>query len=498
MLYLTNLNKDFGDKVIFDNINLNIYDGQRIAIIGNNGVGKTTLLNIISKQDKDYSGICKCDGHIEHLKQNSEIDLEQVYNVLGDKNLCKQFFMYLKKLNFNADIYDLETLSGGEKTKLAFALAYTNNPQILLLDEPTNHIDISGIEIITKSIQEFNGIVIIVSHDINFLNNTVNKIVEIKDGKIKEYEGNYNDYLAEKHKQELAQKREYEKHTKKVKEIQENIEKIKVFADKSERNVGRQGKGNESRYMPTKTKAMVHAKKMNKTVASRISKLEKQIDKAPEKLMEDREIKYRFDVNPLKVKTPIKFEDVSFGYPNKLIFDKINFEINSGDKIGIIGNNGVGKSTLTKLITNELQGFEGKILRAGSLNIAKMEQGVEGLDKNKTINELAKTKDMEYRNKYITNLINMNIDKSRLDTPIKYLSLGEKMRIKLNEIILSEANFIILDEPTNHLDIMNKDYMKKILNKFVGTILIISHDLEFIRSTCRNIYKIENHKLRIV
>ena len=125
---------------------------------------------------------------------------------------------------------------------------------------------------------------------------------------------------------------------------------------------------------------------MNKTVASRISKLEKQIDKAPEKLIEDREIKYRFDVNPLKVKTPIKFEDVSFGYSNKLIFDKINFEINSGDKIGIIGDNGVGKSTLTKLITNELQECEGKILRAGSLNIAKMEQGVERLDKNKTIN----------------------------------------------------------------------------------------------------------------
>lgn len=497
MIYLSKIHKEFGDKIIFQNVDLNIFKGQKVGIIGDNGVGKTTLLNIIAGADKNYSGVCKVCGNVEYLKQSSFTNFETLIEVMCDKDKCTALFCELKKMQFDGDLGDLETLSCGEKTKLAFALSYINNPQILLLDEPTNHIDLLGRQVITQLIKDFGGTVIVVSHDIDFLNNTVNRILEIEDAKINDFVGNYDCYLEEKRKQHLAQEREYEAHNKKVKEIQENIEFIKRFAYIAEKNVGNQGGSkSDARLMTTKSKAMVHAKKLNKTVASRISKLEQKLDNAPPKPKEDKEIKYKLQFDPLLAKTAIKFEGVSFNYKGgKEIFKNVDFEISSGDKVGIIGDNGVGKSTLVKLIIGKENCTSGIIRRAGSLKISNMEQDIYDLDGDKTINDLSLGGDSEYRRVYITNLINMNIDKSRFDTSIKNLSMGERMRIKLNNIILSDANFIILDEPTNHLDIANKNFMQKVLSNFVGTVLIISHDINFIKSTCDKVYRIENGQI---
>ena len=500
MLQLSKLHKEVGDKVIFDSIDLSIYDGEKVGIIGNNGVGKTTLLNIIAGVDKNFNGVCKVDGEISYLKQSSFLNFENLYDIMCDKDKCNALFHHLKVMNFNGDLGNLENLSCGEKTKLAFAINFVNNPQILLLDEPTNHIDLLGRQVITNLVKEFKGTVIVVSHDIDFLNDTVTRILEIENAKINDFVGNYDSYLMEKEKIKLAQERAYISHTKKVKEIKQNIEFVKKFAEKAERDVGKQGgMKSDSRLMTTKSKAMVHAKKLNQTVASRISRLEQQIDNAPPKPEKDKEIKYKLQVDDLKVKSAVKFENVSFGYcKDKSIFENINFEIFAGEKVGIIGNNGVGKSTLVKLITNELKSDSGVIRRAGSLKIKTMEQDVYDLDEQKTINELALNGDNEYRNTYLRNLINMNIDKTRFNTKIENLSLGERMRIKLNELILSDANFLILDEPTNHFDIANKNFMQKVLSNFVGTLLLISHDLNFIKNTCNKIYKIENSKITLV
>lgn len=396
-------------------------------------------------------------------------------------------------MKFNGNFDNLDTLSCGEKTKLAFALAFIENPQILLLDEPTNHLDLTGRKIIEQIVNDFYGTVLIVSHDIDFLNATCNKIIKIDNGKLQEFYGNYDSYLQEFNKSELAKKREYEKHTRRVKETQENIDKIKRFAEKSERDISKQGKSaSDARLMSTKTMAMVHAKKMNQTVASRISKLEHQLDSAPEKPTEEREIKYNFNVNPLKSKVVAKFTDVDFSYPSKQIFSNLNFEIQSGQRVGIIGDNGCGKSTLTKLLLKKIEPQNGTIFTPQSLHTAWLEQDIYDLDGEATINELAKNGDNAYRAIYITNLVNMHIDKSRFDTKIKNLSLGERMRLKLNNVILSDANFIILDEPTNHLDIENKTFLQKILSGFKGSLLIISHDLNFVRATCDVVYKCGN------
>lgn len=493
MLQLRDLHKDYGEKIILNNINLTIYYGEKVGIIGNNGQGKSTLLNIISGDDKDYSGKCIVEGKVSCLKQSSFVDFSGLPLILEEKG--RELLEWLKKLHFNGDLDKVDKLSGGERTKLAFAIAFLNNPDILLLDEPTNNLDLTGRNIITKIVNDFLGTVIVVSHDKQFLNQTVDKILKLSNGEIKCYVGNYDAYLLEEEKQKKNSEREYEKHKRRVEEIEENIRKVKEFARKSEKNVGKQDKGRGSSYMQTKTKAMVHAKKMNQQVANRITKLEKQLEKGPEKPLELAPIKYSLDVNPLKTKVAVKFSEVKFAFENKEIFENLSFEIFSGERVGLIGDNGAGKTTLLKLISNQLQIDSGEFFRPASLKIASMEQDILDLDDSKTITELSMNGDSTYRQNFLSNLVNMNIDKTRFNTKIKNLSLGERMRIKLNFIILSDANFIILDEPTNHLDIENKDFMEKTLSDFKGTILIVSHDLDFIEKICTKIYKIENKKL---
>lgn len=495
MFTLSNIYKEFGEKVIFDNVNLQIYDGEKVGIIGNNGQGKSTLLNIIAGIDKDFQGKVIVDGEIAYLKQSSFMTFDELESVFKDELQSGELMKNLSSLKFNGSLDNVDKLSCGEKTKLAFAMAYAKFPQVLLLDEPTNHLDLTGRKVLAEIIKDFYGIVLVVSHDIDFLNETVGKIVKIHDGALEEYAGNYDFYMEEYRKQQLNIKREYEKHTKQVKEIEENIMKIKQFAEKSERDVGRQDKGSGASYMQTKTKAMVHAKKMNKQVASRISRLEKQLSDAPEKPFEERQIKYKFDVNPLNAKIAVKFSDVSFGYGEKNLYIDLNFEIKSGEKVGIIGDNGIGKTTLMNLITKKLTPQNGTIFTPSSLNTVIMEQDIYDLDNNATIDELSKNGDAEYRRIFLTNLINMNIDKSRFNTKIKFLSLGERMRIKLNFVILSDANFVMLDEPTNHLDIENKEFMQKVLADFKGTLLVISHDLNFIQGVCDKVYRVENENI---
>lgn len=502
MILLSNINKDFGTKTILDDANLAIYDGEKVGIIGKNGQGKTTLLNIISGDDVDFGGSAKVDGKIAYLKQASFTDFDALASVLtqtlsaADKS--QRLLRQLSVMNFNGNFDDLSTLSCGEKTKLSFALAFVENPQILLLDEPTNHLDLTGRKVIAEIVNNFSGTVLTVSHDVDFLNETCNKIVKVENGKLFEFYGNYDSYVQEYEKQQLSIKREYEKHTRTVKETQENIDKIKRFAEKAERDIGKQGgSSSDARLMTTKTSAMRHAKKLNSAVVSRISRLERILNDAPEKPTVERAIKYKFDVNPLKAKVVAKFTDVTFAYPQKPIFENLNFEIQNGQRVGIIGDNGCGKSTLIKLLLKKLTPQSGDIFTPQSLRPAWMEQDVYDLDGETTINELARGGDNAYRSIYLTNIINMNIDKSRFDTKIKNLSLGERMRIKLNNVILSDANFIILDEPTNHLDIENKEFLQKVLAEFKGSLLIVSHDLNFVRATCDVIYLNKNKTLTV-
>ena len=498
MIQLQSVIKDWGDKRVLSNIDLIIYPGEKIGIIGSNGQGKSTLVNIISKQIALDSGTVVIDENLAVLEQSSDINFSKILENLSNNEFSNQFFIWLKLLGFNNEIEldatKISKLSSGEKTKIGLANCFAQNPTALVLDEPTNHLDISAKNLIIKQINNFQGAVIIVSHDRDFLNKTVNKIIELKDGKIKEYYGNYDEYKLQKENEKLTIKRNYEKHKKKVAHIEEDMEQYKKFAKlvdagKHQKSAMRAGVKHDNGL-----RADVVSTKFSRIAASQMKKLQKELDKDVERPEKEINIKYKLQKNSINTKVAIKVENLTKKFQNQILFENANFVIESGQKVALLGDNGTGKSTFIKMILEQTD-YDGFIYKTPSLKIATMFQDVYDLNGEITINQMSQLYDKEFRTNFITNIVSMNIDKSRFNTKIKFLSSGEKMRLKLAELILTDANLIILDEPTNHLDIENKQYLEKVLSGYVGTLIVVSHDLDFIKNVSNCCLVLNNKKL---
>ena len=500
MISLINVQKSYGDKIIFDNLSLIIYEGEKIGIIGDNGQGKTTLLKIIMGDTTVDSGTVKTDENIGYLNQVSEFNIDKILKSLENQEFARSFLLQLKKMGFKNFVFDsnsLNKLSCGEKTKLALSYVFAQNPTALLLDEPTNHLDMEAKQILIDQVNAFPGTVVVVSHDINFLNNTVFKIVRINNGKAQEFDGNYDDYEKQINHLTTSQQREYESQSKKINKIESEIDRLKRWANKADKNINKQGRSSsDSRLASLKNNAESGAKKISGAVKNKISTLEKELEERVERPEKEPNIKYRLVKDYIKSKIAISVKNLSKSFGQNLLFENANFTIESGEKVALIGRNGCGKTTLINMILGKEDPSSGEIKKIPSLKIGLMSQDVYNLPQEKTIMDLSLEQDKEFGTLFITNLINMNIDKTRFNTKIKNLSLGEQMRIKLCELILSDTNMIILDEPTNHLDVSNKKYLKTVLEDFAGTLLIVSHDQEFLKGIATSYLIFENQTIK--
>ncbi len=495
MLQITNLSKSFGQKTVLDNITQTIYDGEKIGLIGSNGQGKSTLLNIINNKMEADSGSISSSDIIGYLEQGSTIKAEQLLTQF-DSSTSSDLIQYLKRFKIDEAIQftqeSISSISCGEKTKIALALLLAQSPTMLILDEPTNHLDIEGKKLLIDYIQNTEKTCLVVSHDIDFLNKTVNKIWEIEAGKITEYYCNYHDYREAKKLEKLSIQNAYEKQQKRVKEIEHDIA---VYKQASQESGKKKRRGQGGRW--SNLRQDVAEKKLSKFASAKIAQLEHELNKdiaSPEK---EHIIKYYLNADEIKTTNVIYAEDFGKKYEDRILYQHGHFIIKSGDKVGIMGNNGCGKSTFIKILLGQTD-YTGKLFITPSAKIATLYQDVYDLDEETTINDLSNTLDKNYKTKFIQNLVVMNIDKTRFDTKIKYLSSGEKMRIKLTNIILSDTNLIILDEPTNHLDIENKEYLQKVLQGFAGTILIVSHDVDFLRSITTKTLIIHDKKIELL
>ncbi len=500
MIKLVNINLSFGIKTLFKDVNIQINNTDKIGIIGENGTGKTTLLKIISKDIVPESGSVVNTERLSFVKQSTDINIFDIYEKFSDADYISQFYKQLKMLNFENDSLldsgNLEPLSCGEKMKISIADALSSEPTTIILDEPTNHLDRTGKKVLIKAINDFDGGVIIVSHDIDFLNKTVNKIFEVKNGNINEYCGNYNDYLEQKAIEKSEVQKNYEKTIKEQKRIKEQIDFYNKIAHIADKGVNKQGGSpSDNRHMAARGRANRSAGKLSRFASAKIARLEDELNKDIEAPEKDKKIKYKLQKTDIPTDIAVFAKNLTFSYDDKVIFDNCNFVINSGDKVGIVGDNGVGKTTLVNLILKNLTPQSGELFTPKNLKIVTMYQDVYDLPEDKTVNELSLDKDKNYRTDFLTNLISMGLDKKILDTKIKFLSSGEKMRIKLSQVILSDANMIILDEPTNHLDIKNKEYLEKVLSDYIGTVVIISHDENFIDNVTNKKLVISNHKI---
>lgn len=507
--------KSFGEKVILQDASFHIEEREKAALIGNNGAGKTTLLRIIMQEISADSGqvVIAKDKKIGYLAQYQDIhghhtiyeelmttkqyilDMEdkirsleqEMKYVAGDKleslmnsytRLTHQFelengYAYkseivgvLKGLGFEEEDYNkqIENLSGGQKTRVALGKLLISKPDILLLDEPTNHLDMESIAWLETYLLNYPGAVFIVSHDRYFLDKVVTKVIEIDAAQVRMYSGNYSAYAEKKAQLRDAQYKAYLNQQRDIKHQEAVIVKLKSF---------------------NREKSIRRAESREKMLG-KIQRIEKPTEVQSQ---------MRLSLEPRVVSgnDVLTVEELSKSFPEQTLFTDISFQIKRGERVALIGNNGTGKTTMLKILNDLIPADSGTFSLGSKVQIGYYDQEHHVLHAEKTIfEEISDTyptlTETEIRNMLAAFLFTGD-DVFKV---ISSLSGGERGRVSLAKLMLSEANFLILDEPTNHLDIASKEILEEALNSYTGTVFYVSHDRYFINQTATRILELTN------
>ena len=518
ILSCQNICKAFGEEEIIKDACFHIEEKEKAALIGNNGAGKTTLLRIIMNELSADSGsvVISRDKKIGYLAQYQDIhghqtiydelsstkqhiiDMEnrirtleqEMKNSQGEQleklmqtysRLTHQFelengYAYksqiagvLKGLGFSEEDFtkQIETLSGGQKTRVALGKLLLSQPDILLLDEPTNHLDMESIAWLENYLLTYPGAVLIVSHDRYFLDKVVTKVVEIEAGYVRMYSGNYSAYALKKAQLRDAQYKAYLNQQREIKHQEAMIAKLKSF--NREKSIRRA----ESR--------------------------EKMLDKM-QRLDKPAEIndQMRLTLEPrfISGNDVLTVEELSKTFPGQTLFQNISFEIKRGERVALIGNNGTGKTTLLKILNQVIPADSGKFTLGSKVQIGYYDQEHHVLHMEKTVfQEISDTYPTLTETQIRNMLAAFLFTGDDVFKVISSLSGGERGRVSLAKLMLSEANFLILDEPTNHLDIASKEILEEALNSYTGTVLYVSHDRYFINQTATRIMDLTNQAI---
>lgn len=515
ILSCNNISKSFGTDVIIKSCSFNIEDHEKAAIVGINGAGKSTLLKIITGIEPADTGLVtlakdKTLGYlsqqqnlnsdntiydellsVKHYILDMEAQLRSIENQMKSaddtalETLMKKYsdlnhefelnngYAYkseitgvLKGLGFAEEDFTLNvnTLSGGQKTRVALGRLLLSKPDIILLDEPTNHLDMESISWLENYLLNYSGAVLIVAHDRYFLDKIVSKIIELDNGNATVFSGNYTDYASKKAILRNMQLKEYLNQQREIKHQEEVITKLKQF---------------------NREKSIKRAESREKM----LNKMEF-VDK-PEILNDKMDIK--LEPNVISGNDVLTVDNLTKGFDGTVLFDNICFQIKRGERVALIGSNGTGKTTILKLINGIIPADSGSIYLGAKVNIGYYDQEHHVLDPDKTIFDEIRDAYPDLNNTQIRNtLAAFLFTNEDVFKYIKDLSGGERGRVSLAKLMLSNANFLILDEPTNHLDITSKEILENALNSYTGTVLFVSHDRYFINSTATRIIELAN------
>lgn len=477
LLNVNSITKYIKDKKILENVSFKIYEKQKIGLIGPNGAGKSTLLKVIMKEIISDDGSVDVRRNIGYLPQDFSMDEDKtVEEFLNEYEFHHNLIPTLNRLNIN-DKYRqrIETLSGGEKTRLYITRIILSNPQLLILDEPTNHLDYEGIKWLVDFISKFQGGVLIVSHDRYFLEKTVNKILELEKGSLREYNGGYSFYKDAKEKEFEREIIAYEAYKKEKKKLELAARKVMERSNKY---------NNMSQNDFYRGKAAKIAKR-SKAIISRLEQME-EVSKPNQPL----KINLAFDEEGKRLgDILVRGEKLKKVYENT-IFENISFQIQRNKRIGIIGKNGVGKSTLLKAIVG-IESVDGNITISPSIKIGYFSQELKNLDENLTL--LDEVKNIEADQSKVRNLMACMLFKGEdVFKKISNLSFGERVRIIFLKLILGGYQLLVLDEPTNFLDIISREKIEEALLDYEGAILFVSHDHYFVRRMAQEIWEMDN------
>ncbi|MDI3114614.1 ABC-F type ribosomal protection protein [Clostridioides difficile] len=475
LVKVENLKKYYADKLILDIDKLEILENDKIGLVGSNGQGKTTLLKAILGEIEIDEGYTYLTGSYSYISQ-SENNIEACSHS-KEKSLL------------NAPDKFEEYLSGGEKVKLKIADALSNKKNIIIADEPTSNLDKKSIGVLEDMFKRHEGALLLISHDRRFLDELCTTILELEDGKLKAYKGNYTDYLMQKDEEVKRADFEYQEYVKEKKRLEKALLYKKALSDGIRKTPKRMG-NSEARLH--KMGGQTNKKKLDsnvKAIKSRIDKLE--VKNKP-KVSKEMNIKIQ-DGMEIISKNLIEVKDMTLKLENKLLLDNVSFKIKRGKKIALLGDNGCGKSTLIKEI---LADKNDDIKINDKVKVGYFDQNQSLLDEEKSV--LYNTKvNSSFDESFIR--INLSLFGFKGDDvykKVKVLSGGEKVKIALCKIILEDNNFLVFDEPTNYLDIKSMEALEKALINTDKTMLIVSHDRVFVSHICKYIIEIKDAKIR--
>ena len=513
ILSCQNISKSFGTDEILKNVSFHIEENEKAAVVGINGAGKSTLLKIIMKQENPDEGevtLAK-DKTIGYLAQYQDVsghhtiyeevldsrrdmiemeerlrNMEAQMNTLSGEALEQLLDTYhklshefeqvngyayrsevtgiLKGLGFTEEEFDkkMSELSGGQKTRVSLGKLLVTKPNILLLDEPTNHLDIESIRWLETFLMNYKGAVLIVSHDRYFLDRVVSKVVEIFQHKGYVYQGNYSDYAKKKAAIRAAMIKQYYNQQREIRHQEEVIAKLKSF---------------------NREKSIKRAESREKLL-DKIERIEKPTE-------DNTDIRIVLEPNVVSGNDVLKVEGLTKAFPPLQLFSGINFEVKRGERVALIGNNGTGKTTILKIINELVSPDAGTVTLGSNVHIGYYDQEHQQLHMEKTIFDEIADDYPDLNNTKVRNVLAAFLfTDDDVYKRIEDLSGGERGRVALAKLMLSDANFLILDEPTNHLDITSKEILEEALKNYTGTVFFVSHDRYFINQTATRILEL--------
>lgn len=460
LITITNVKLYFGDRLLLDIPNFKIYTGDRIGIVGANGSGKSTLLNLLSGDLKSDEGNIQVNGSITYCKQFFENNLYVADAIKHRKNEMK------------FGVSNSNNHSGGERQRVQLSEIFSNYADIYFFDEPTSNLDYSGILLLKDELAKLNTF-LLVSHDRALLNECCNKIIEISDSILTLYEGNYTTYEYQKKLMIERKSFEYKQYITEKKRLQTEYiaksAKAKKIAKKPKDRGQRIGKECGTKSFSSK------AKNMEKSAKAALKKIEMLDPKEKPKEIPKMKIDFRL-TNPPKNKYIIQINDLCYGYNSNLLFNHLNLSIENREKVAILGDNGIGKTTLLNLIVNG----HPSIKTAPSVTFGYIKQNFEHLEPSKTVLENAMYDSIQNTCVVRTILARLLFDEQSLNKKATVLSGGERVRLSLAKLLVSSANVLVLDEPTNYLDLNSRKAIEEVLQDYMGTILFVSHDITFV------------------
>ncbi|MEH7158553.1 ribosomal protection-like ABC-F family protein [Neobacillus drentensis] len=514
--------KSFGGNNIFKDLSFEVQEGIRVGLVGRNGGGKTTLLKLLANQETVDEGVIHCKkglkiGYLAQIPDFKELtgrevlktafeqltatetklqqlefemgqeiaqgDLQKLidqYGKLQDEFILNggyemdpQLDRIANGLNITALLdKSFSSLSGGEKTKVGLGLSLLKNPELLLLDEPTNHLDLKAIEWLGSYLKEYTGTIILVSHDRYFLDEVVTKVLEIEDGEIDLYHTNFSGYIREKEERLLREFQEYQEQQKKIKKMKEAIKRLRDWANRS-----------------NPPSAALHKRATNMQRAlDRIEKLER-----PK--IDVKKMAIDFEANDRSGKDVIVIEDVAKSFGSKTLFDQVNMLVQYKDRTAIVGENGTGKSTLLKMILKEIGPDKGVVKVGSNVKVGYLSQHVFTDIGDQQLIDVFRSEVVVNEGEARHILARFLFYGPAVFRKVNQLSGGERMRLRLAQLMYQDINLLILDEPTNHLDIDSCEVLEEALEQFNGTILAVSHDRYFLNKLFKKIYWIEDGKV---